>query len=106
MGRRSGLQNLQSMRMDKGRNRSSISEIKSEIPQNTPCEPPKASSKAGPVPHANSPLLWLELMCERGGIKRMTRSHYSPNCVTNKCLWIHQKLGVGIRDDVREKQCH
>ena len=53
MGRRSGLQNLQSRRMDKGRNRSSVSEIKSEIP---PCKPPKAGSKVGPVPHANSPL--------------------------------------------------
>ena len=51
MGRRSGLQNLQSRR--KGRNRSSISEIKSEIP---PREPPKAGSKAGPVPPCEQPL--------------------------------------------------
>ena len=53
MGRRFGLQNLQSRRMDKGRNRSSISEIKSEIP---PYKPPKAGSNRVRSPHANSPL--------------------------------------------------
>ena len=53
MGKRSGLQNLQSRRMNKGRNWSSISEIKSEIP---PCEPPKVGSKAGPVPPCEQPL--------------------------------------------------